>query len=115
MRAITRRSRFQLGGVAQLAPAAHHPAPGAPCLESAGRLLDVLVQDRVPTKDEDGVGGEPHFSYHDSHRTLEFAGNQIERAEVPDLGTVVSVTLLRSVDSGWTSFSVLLPRVNLGQ
>ena len=32
---------------------------------------------------------------------------------MPDLGTVVSVTLLMTVDTGSTTFSVLLPPVNL--
>ena len=55
----------------------------------------------------------PFFIYQDAHRMLTFSGDQVRQVEVPDLGTVVSVTLLLTVDSGSTTFSVLLPQVNL--
>ncbi len=35
--------------------------------------------------------------------------------EVADIGTLVSVTIIRTVDTGSTSFTVLLPRVNIVQ
>jgi hypothetical protein len=59
------------------------------------------------------VGGRPSLTYRDRHRTLQFGGDEIRRVEVPDLGTVVSVTLVLTVDSGSTTLSVLLPRVHL--
>jgi hypothetical protein len=59
------------------------------------------------------AGGLSHFTYHDPRQTQNFIGNQIRTVEVPDLGTVVSVTLAITVDSGSTTFSVLLPTVNL--
>jgi hypothetical protein len=59
------------------------------------------------------AGGLTHFTYHDPRQTQNFIGNQIRTVEVPDLGTVVSVTLALTVDSGSTTFSVLLPTVNL--
>ena len=55
----------------------------------------------------------PFFTYQDTHRTLTFTGDQVRIVEVPDLGTVVSVTLLLTPDAGSTTFSVLLPKVNL--
>jgi hypothetical protein len=55
----------------------------------------------------------PHFTYHDSFRTLSFHGNEIRSVDVPDLGTLVSVTLVLTVDTGSTTFTVLLPRVNI--
>jgi hypothetical protein len=33
--------------------------------------------------------------------------------DVPDVGTLISVTLILTVDSGSTTFTVPLPRVNL--
>jgi hypothetical protein len=60
-----------------------------------------------------GAGGQPFFTYQDLHRTLHFFGKEIQQAEVADLGTVVSVTLVITIDLGSTTFSVLLPRVNL--
>jgi hypothetical protein len=59
------------------------------------------------------VGGVPALTYQDAHRTLHFRGDQVRRVDVPDLGTVVSVTLVMTVDTGSTTFSVLLPRVSL--
>ena len=55
----------------------------------------------------------PFVNYQDAHRTLTFTGDQVRLVDVPDLGTVVSVTLLLTPDSGSTTFSVLLPQVNL--
>jgi hypothetical protein len=55
----------------------------------------------------------PHFTYHDSHRTLSFHGGEIRSVNVPDLGTLVSVTIVLTVDTGSTTFTVLLPRVNV--
>jgi hypothetical protein len=60
-----------------------------------------------------GAGGVAHFSYQDAHRSLQFSGDQIRSVDVPDLGTVVSVTLVLTPDSGSTTFSVLIPQVNL--
>jgi len=55
----------------------------------------------------------PFVNYQDAHRTLTFTGDQVRLVDVPDLGTVVSVTLLLTPDAGSTTFSVLLPQVNL--
>lgn len=60
-----------------------------------------------------GAGGLAHLQYQDSQRTLNFSGNQIRRVDVPDLGSVVSVTLMLTVDSGSTTFSVLIPQTTL--
>jgi len=43
----------------------------------------------------------------------DFSGSEIRVVELPDLGTLVSVTLLLTIDSGSTTFTLLLPRVNL--
>lgn len=60
-----------------------------------------------------GIDGQPHFTYQDTHRTLSFRGNQIRVIADTDVGTLVSVTLLMTVDSGSTTFTVLIPRVNM--
>ncbi len=60
-----------------------------------------------------GTGGIAHLHYQDANRTLNFSGNQIRKVDVPDLGTVVSVTLALTVDSGSTTFSVLIPVTQL--
>jgi len=60
-----------------------------------------------------GSGGLAHLYYQDAQRTHTFNGDQIRKLDVPDIGTVVSVTLVMTVDSGSTTFSVLIPKVNL--
>jgi len=56
--------------------------------------------------------GLPHLSYQDAHQTLNFKGDQI-RTVATEIGTLVTVNLRLTIDTGSTSFSVLLPRVNL--
>jgi hypothetical protein len=59
-----------------------------------------------------GIDGKPHFSYQDHHQTLSFIGDQI-RSVSTEIGTLVSVTIRLTVDQGGTSFSILIPRVNI--
>src|SRR5215470_7860867 len=56
-----------------------------------------------------GAGSMQHLTYRDSQRTLNFSGDQIRKVEVLDLGTIVSVTIVQTVDSGSTTFSLLIP------
>ena len=55
----------------------------------------------------------PNLHYHQGPVVQDFTGNQIRVAEVPDLGTLVSVTIHMLIDSGSTTFTLLLPIVNL--
>jgi hypothetical protein len=59
-----------------------------------------------------GLDGRPHFSYQDAHQSLNFTGDEItfEQTLLGDLATVV---ILRTVDAGSTTFTLLVPRVNL--
>jgi hypothetical protein len=59
-----------------------------------------------------GIDGKPHFSYQDLQQTLSFTGDQIRSVET-EIGTLVSVTIRMTIDSGGTTFSLLLPRVNI--
>jgi hypothetical protein len=59
-----------------------------------------------------GVDGKPHFSYQDLQQTLTFSGDEIRRVET-EIGGFVTVTIAGTVDRGNTTFSILLPRVNL--
>jgi hypothetical protein len=55
----------------------------------------------------------PNLHYHHGPTIRDFTEDQIRVVEVPDLGALVSVTILLTVDSGSTTFTVFLPRVNL--
>jgi hypothetical protein len=59
------------------------------------------------------INGQPRLTYQDPVRSLSFAGSEIRRAEVPDIGSIVSVTLSITVDVGSTTFSVFIPNVVL--
>ena len=59
------------------------------------------------------ASGVSELTYQDANRTLHFPAAEIRRVDVPDVGTIVSVTLLLTVDSGSTTLSLLIPQVNL--
>ena len=59
-----------------------------------------------------GLDGKPRLNYQDSMRSLQFEADQIESVPT-EAGTIVTVTIAKTVDAGHTSFSVLIPRVNI--
>ncbi len=75
-------------------------------------LYQLSGDGRHVTFSASGIDGRPHFSYQDAHQTLTFTGDQIRQLE-GDLGLIVSVSTRQTPDLGSTSFSLLLPRVNL--
>jgi hypothetical protein len=56
----------------------------------------------------------PTLTYQDPHQAISFHGDQIRTVEC-DLGTLVSVTLRMTVDTGSTSLSVFIPRMRIQQ
>lgn len=65
------------------------------------------------TYDTTSFTGEPCFNYRDRKQTLNFAGDQIRTVDT-EIGTLVTVTIKKTVDTGNTTFTLLIPRVNLG-
>jgi hypothetical protein len=59
-----------------------------------------------------GLDGKPHFGYHDAHESLSFSGDQIT-TEPTAIGTLVTVRIRLTIDSGSTTFSLLVPTTNL--
>jgi hypothetical protein len=59
------------------------------------------------------LGGPPQFTYHSLPLTHTFAGDEIKAEPSDALGTLVSVTLALSPDTGSTTFTLLVPHVNL--
>jgi hypothetical protein len=57
--------------------------------------------------------GGGHFHFQNGSTNLNFAGPQIRVVPNPDLGTLVSVTVHLTIDSGSTTFTVLLPVVEV--
>jgi hypothetical protein len=58
--------------------------------------------------------GKPRLDYQDKQQKLKFVGDQIRTTSL-EIGTLITVTTRMTVDTGSTSFSVLIPAVNLGQ
>ena len=56
--------------------------------------------------------GRPQLNYHSPTGILNFKGQDI-RVEQSELGTLVSVSIMKTVDTGYTSLTLLLPHVNL--
>jgi hypothetical protein len=56
--------------------------------------------------------GLPELTYADGQQTLSFRGDEIRVVDT-EIGKLVSVTIQKTVDAGSTSFSVLLPVINL--
>lgn len=60
-----------------------------------------------------GFDGKPHFDYQAGGKSLHFTGNQIRTVDL-EIGELVTVTTQRTIDRGSTTFSVLIPQINLG-
>ena len=60
----------------------------------------------------DGFDGQPHFTYHSGLISKTFTGTGIVTTASP-IGTLVTVIIMMTVDSGSTSFTLLIPVVNL--
>jgi hypothetical protein len=80
--------------------------------ETAPNLYQLTGRQLHITYSTSGVDGKPHFSYQDAQQSHDFAGDEIRVVEC-DLGSVVSVYILRTFDSGSTSFSLFVPKVGL--
>ena len=59
-----------------------------------------------------GLQGKPLFNYHDAFQAKNFSGDEIQTGDTI-LGILVTVFLVRTVDKGSTTFSLLVPRVTL--
>jgi hypothetical protein len=59
-----------------------------------------------------GIDGRPQLTYHDSVRAQNFAGEEITFEENAGLVRTATVTIVRTVDVGHTTFTLLLPFMN---
>ncbi|BBD65945.1 hypothetical protein NIES4072_03760 [Nostoc commune NIES-4072] len=57
--------------------------------------------------------GKPLFNYQQQKETLNFTGDEIRTVDT-EIGTLVTVTIKKTIDTGNTTFTLLIPRVNLG-
>ena len=56
--------------------------------------------------------GQPQFYYHDASQAKSFSGTQIQAVDTI-IGKLVTVFLVQTVDGGNTTFTLVVPNVNL--
>ena len=61
-----------------------------------------------------GIDGKPSFVYQDASRTLRFSGDEIQTLDT-GIGTLATVVIAVRPDVSSTTFSLLVPHVNLGR
>jgi hypothetical protein len=58
------------------------------------------------------ISGQPLLTYHDASQVKNFSGDQINIVPT-EIGSLVTVVIHLTVDSGSTTFSLLIPNVTL--
>src|SRR5579883_3230649 len=58
------------------------------------------------------TAGKPQLVYRNNEQNYSFSGDEI-RTQDSELGTLVSVSLVRTIDQGSTSLTLVVPSVNL--
>ncbi len=86
-------------------------AMSTPVDAATATVFDVSSGDLHVTYTAAGPDGQPQLTYVSGTQNLTFAGPQIRTVTQTDLGTLVSVTIWRTVDAGSTSFTLLVPPV----
>jgi hypothetical protein len=79
-------------------------------LEGRGITVSYFPQGEGPVFPD---RGRLRLTYQDAHQSRAFFDADVRTVDVEDLGTVVSVTLILTVDTGSTTFSLLIPQVDL--
>jgi hypothetical protein len=60
------------------------------------------------------ITGKPFFRYDDGHQALDFHDTDI-RVTQTELGRLVTVSIIKTVDTGFTGFTLIVPEVRLPQ
>src|SRR5262249_53181600 len=76
-------------------------------------LYQLSGHDLHVTFSRSSLNGQPQFVYQDRTHSQTFRGAEIEIDRVQALGEIVSVTIALTPDLGSTTFSVLIPFINL--
>jgi len=78
----------------------------------APNLFELRGEGVTATYSTTSIDGQPRFTYKKGRQTLSFAGSDIETANV-GIGTLVSVVVALIPDKSSTTFSILLPSIQL--
>lgn len=80
---------------------------------SSPTLYDVSGEGLHITYATGAADGVPHLHLSDSDGERDFSGPEIRTVASGDVGTLVSVTIVRTIDSGSTSLTLVVPPVVL--
>ena len=80
--------------------------------KTAPNLYDLRGEGIVVTYSTTSIDGKPRLTLKKGRQTLNFSGDQITSLGT-GIGTLVSVVTVKSVDRGFTTFSILLPAIQL--
>lgn len=72
-----------------------------------------LTGDATISYSTSSFAGPPHFSYHDSQFDVQVSGADIRTAD-HELGKLVTITLVKTVDAGFTTVTLLIPSFRTG-
>ncbi len=75
-------------------------------------LFELHGHDTHITYSTTSVTGKPQLVYRNSEQSYNFSGDDI-RTQDSELGTLVSVSLVKTIDQGSTSLTLVVPSVNL--
>jgi hypothetical protein len=80
--------------------------------QNAPNQYDLVGQGVTISYSTSNIAGQPTLSYKKGRQTLNFAGDEIGVLDT-GIGSLVTVTIAKTVDRGFTSFSFLLPAISL--
>jgi hypothetical protein len=75
-------------------------------------LFDLGGGDLKISYSSSSITGKPQFQYHFGDQDLNFTGDEIQVTK-SNIGELVTVTIRKSVDANFTTFTVLLPEINV--
>jgi hypothetical protein len=81
-------------------------------LADSPNMYDLRATNLHITYSTSGLDGQPHLTYTKGNKTIGFSGEEIRAAETHDF-TIVTVTTVITADTGRTTFSFLIPTVNM--
>lgn len=76
-------------------------------------LFELKGHDLNLTYSTTNIAGQPQFQYQGALGSRALSGNEI-RTQQSELGTLVSVTLVPTVDATYVTLTVLIPSFNMG-
>ncbi|MFN6482951.1 MULTISPECIES: hypothetical protein [unclassified Nostoc] len=91
------------------------PVLSAKASEAVPNLYQFRGKNISITYSTTSIDGKPRLTYKDQQQILNFEGDKQIRSVETEIGTLVTVTIRKTVDTDNTVFTLILPRINLGK